>query len=71
MTTLGLTVAIERITNRIERYESNTFSSSGSGLTHTEALAMTAWLIEQRVDVGGNVDGTTLDAALDAVRGRV
>lgn len=68
--TLGLTNAISKVTSEIETYCSDTFSARGSRLTHTEALAMVAYLIETRLDIGITVDGVTLSAVLDEIRGR-
>lgn len=68
--TLGITTVINKITHEIETYCSDTFSARSSKITHVEALAVTAYLIETRVDIGMTVDGVALSAILDEIRGR-
>lgn len=68
--TLAITIAVEKIVSMIRNYESDTFSSHSSKITRTEALALTAMLIERRIDIGMNIDGVMLSALLDELRDR-
>lgn len=69
MISLGLKTAIDKIVCDILEYESDTFTAYGNKVTGAEARAIAAKLIESRIVLGENVDGVSLDALLEEVRG--
>lgn len=62
--------AIDYVRDSIRRYESDTFSASGSKITENEIRAVVALLIMTRIQPGLHVDGVTLTSLLAEVRGQ-
>jgi hypothetical protein len=61
----SIELAVAGLVKRIQQYESDTFSASGSKLTGPESMAIAAQFIDRIAD---RLDGLALTEVLDEVR---